>query len=200
MSANNLVALDSHALRTLAYIKESIAAAESLTVPGSAGVIMGSVGTFAAVAAQFPTLAAYWFEIWLVAAAVALAVGGWTITGQIKRRGSAVLTSPARKFVLSLCPALIAGAVLTVLLARHQLDVHIAGTWLLLYGCAVASASVTTARAIMNKVVTMGTLFMVLGIAAFELPAQWHNTLLGCGFGGLHLFFGISIGRSNHVS
>jgi hypothetical protein len=41
---SNTVALDSHALGTLQYIRASIDAAGLLAVPGSAGIAMGAVG------------------------------------------------------------------------------------------------------------------------------------------------------------
>ena len=42
----NTVALDSHALGTLQYIRASIDAAGLLAVPGSAGIAMGAVGAW----------------------------------------------------------------------------------------------------------------------------------------------------------
>jgi hypothetical protein len=36
----------------------------------------------------------------------------------------------------------------------------------------------------------LGTLFLLLGAAALALPISAHNTILGIGFGGLHLLFG----------
>ena len=45
---SNTVALDSHALGTLQYIRASIDAAGLLAVPGSAGIAMGAVGSLAA--------------------------------------------------------------------------------------------------------------------------------------------------------
>jgi hypothetical protein len=68
----------------------------------------------------------------------------------------------------------------------------IPGAWLLLYGCGVAAASTMTVR----PVGIMGALFVALGVAALELPSQYSNFFLGAGFGGLHLTFGITIGRS----
>ena len=47
-NGRNTVALDSHALGTLQYIRASIDAAGLLAVPGSAGIAMGAVGVLAA--------------------------------------------------------------------------------------------------------------------------------------------------------
>jgi hypothetical protein len=43
----------------------------------------------------------------------------------------------------------------------------------------------------------MGGLFVVLGLITFALPTA-HSFMLGLGFGGLHLLFGLLIGRSTH--
>jgi uncharacterized membrane protein HdeD (DUF308 family) len=106
---------------------------------------------------------------------------------------------PARKFVLSLCPALLAGAVLTVVFREEGLTSLIPGVWLLLYGCAVLSASMMTSAAMFRLIVLMGALFVVYGVVAFQLPTRWHNYTLGLGFGALHLLFGILIGRNDRV-
>jgi hypothetical protein len=106
---------------------------------------------------------------------------------------------PARKFVLSLFPALLAGAVLTGVFWQEGLTSLIPGMWLLLYGCAVLSASMMTSAAMMRVIMLMGGLFVVYGLIAFQLPIRWHNYTLGLGFGALHLLFGIVIGRIDRV-
>ena len=71
----------------------------------------------------------------------------------------------------------------------------IPGTWLLLYGSAVLSATLLTAPVMMRLIGTMGALFALLGAVAYTLPPGWHNLVLGGGFGVLHLVFGLLIGR-----
>jgi hypothetical protein len=197
MRSNNTVAIDSHALGTLNYIRASIEAAGAFAVPGTAGVAMGAVGVAAAVLASIPGLAAHWLAIWLVAAAMAAALGGVLVARQSSRGGLILYRGPARKFVLCLCPALLAGAVLTGVLWQAGESRLIPGAWLLLYGCAVLSASMMTSAAIMRVIGTMGGLFVACGVIAFELPPHWHNFMLGLGFGAQHLVFGILIGRIN---
>lgn len=195
----NTVAMDSHALGTLNYIRASIEAAGAFAVPGIAGIAMGAVGVVATVLASIPGLGAYWLEIWLGAAIAASALGVVLVARQ-PARGFTLYRGPARKFVLSLCPALLAGAVLTGVLWQAGQSTLIPGMWLLLYGCAVLSASLMTSAAIVRLIATMGALFIAYGLVAFQLPPRWHNFTLGLGFGALHLVFGILIGRTNHVN
>jgi hypothetical protein len=186
----NTVALDAHALGTLRYIRASIDAAGVLAVPGSAGIAMGAVGLLAAVLAAQPTFAAHWLDIWLAAAIAAFLSGSALMIHQALRAGSTLYRGPARRFVLCLCPPLLAGAVITLSLWRHQAADMIPGVWLMLYGCGVAAASTQTTRLLG----VMGGLFAGLGVAALALPVDFGNFFLGAGFGGLHLTFGILIG------
>ncbi len=59
-----------------------------------------------------------------------------------------------------------------------------------MYGCAVMAASTLTRRAL----AVMGALLVGLGVVALQLPVVYQNAMLGVGFGGLHLLFGMLIG------
>jgi hypothetical protein len=193
-SPGNTVALDSHALGTLKYIRASIDAAGVLAVPGSAGIAMGTVGIVTSLTIWLGGLEAHWLGIWLAAGVVAFACGSALMVHQTVRQRAAPYRGPLRKFLLCLTAPLFAGFVLTLVLYRHgDLDL-LAGTWLLLYGCGVAAASTTTAR----PMGVLGGLFVTLGIVALLSPAYYANLFLGAGFGGLHLIFGILIGRTGY--
>jgi hypothetical protein len=193
------VPIESRALGTLAFIRASIEASSSMDVPGMAGIVMGLIGLFAALVVSFPHYAAHWLGIWLVAAVVALLLGGALVARQIADRGDTLYLGPTRKFLLCLCPALLAGAVLTFVLWSAGLMTAIPGMWLLLYGCAVLSASTVTIAKVARLICVMGALFVALGSATFALPAAAHNSMLGLGFGALHVVFGILIGRVTHA-
>jgi hypothetical protein len=189
MRPDKTVQIDAHAAATLKYIRASMEAAASLAVPGSAGIAMGGVGLLATALSLM--LHDHWFAIWLGAAVLAASLGVVFMTGQSSLRALISVGAPLRKFALCLLPSLFAGAVMT---AVHWLrgDLHaIPGTWLLLYGCALISASAATNATIG----IMGGAFLVLGLLALVLPAQAHLPLLGAGFGGLHVLFGFLIGR-----
>jgi hypothetical protein len=192
------IPIESRALGTLAYIRRSIDSSGSMAVPGMAGVVMGGIGIIATIVASVPHGVAHWLGIWLVAAAVALVVGGATMARQAADSGHARYLGPVRKFLLCLCPALFAGAVLTFLLWRSNETQMIPGVWLLLYGCAVLSASTVTVARTMRLISIMGVLFMLLGLLAFASPPRMHTAILGLGFGALHSIFGVLIGRVSY--
>jgi hypothetical protein len=169
-----------------------------MAVPGIAGIVMGGIGTLAAIVASVARGAPHWLEIWLVAAAVAFVVGGAMMARETAQSGHARYLGPVRKFLLCLCPALLAGAALTFVLWRGGTTNLIPGMWLLLYGCAVLSASTVTIARTMRLISIMGVLFMLLGVLAFASPASTHTLILGVGFGALHTIFGVLIGQVSH--
>ncbi len=187
--------IQTHALGTLAYIRTSIELSSSLVVPGMAGVFMGCVGIIAAIAAMTPRWASHWLAIWVFASGAAFLLGGTLMARQAAQSGHARYLGPVRKFLLCLCPALLAGAVLTIVLSRAGLERLVPGTWLLLYGCAVLSASTVTVASTMRLICIMGGLFVFLGCLAFAMPSESHSLILGAGFGALHIVFGLLIGR-----
>ena len=198
MQTNRPVPIESRALGTLSYIRASIDSASSLAVPGLAGIVMGAIGAAAALLTYVPAIGSYWLTVWLVAACVAFLLGGALVARQVSQRGGSLISGPFKKFLMCLCPTLLAGAVLTLVLSLAEMQRLIPGTWLLLYGCAVVAASTATNSRSQLIVASMGALFILLGGTAFALPASAHTLLLGAGFGGLHLISGILIGRVNH--
>jgi uncharacterized BrkB/YihY/UPF0761 family membrane protein len=169
-----------------------------MAVPGMAGIVMGGIGIIATIVASVPRGAPHWLGIWLVAAAVAFALGGAMMAREAAQSGHARYLGPVRKFLLCLCPALLTGAALTFVLWRAGTTGLIPGVWLLLYGCAVLSASTVTIARTMRLICIMGVLFMLLGLLAFAAPPGTHTLILGMGFGALHTIFGILIGQVSH--
>jgi hypothetical protein len=128
---------------------------------------------------------------WGIALLCGFAVGVSAVFWKARRAEIPVFARPGRKFVLSLFPPLLAGAVLTVVIYRAGLVSLLPGLWLLLYG-----AGVVTGGAFSVKVVpVMGLCFMLAGVLALFCPAGWGNGFMAAGFGGLHIIFGAIIAR-----
>jgi hypothetical protein len=163
-------------------------------VPGSAGIALGGIGLVCAVLCAAPSLHEYWLQIWLLAALAAAAVGGILLVRESSLRGLRLIGTPIRKFALCLIPSLGAGLVITAVHWSYGNLHAIPGTWLMCYGCALISASTVTTRTIG----LLGALFAALGVLALLLPSGAQILMLGLGFGGLHIIFGILIGRVGH--
>jgi hypothetical protein len=192
MKPAKVVSINERALENLKYIRETMERAGSFTaVPGWGGILMGvSALLTAGVSSRLPSKD-WWFAAWLGEAALALAIGGWAMAQKAKAVESPLLEGPGKKFALNLCPAMIAGAVLTVVLYRqHSFDL-MPGTWLLLYGVSVVTSGAFSVRV----VPIMGLSFMGLGIMALFSPFAWANWFMAAGFGLLHIAFGIVIAR-----
>ena len=184
--------MNDRALDNIRYIRETMEQAGSFTaVPGWGGMFMGITALVTAlVAAQMET-ADSWFMAWLVEAAIALTIGGWTMIRKARtiRR---ILFGPGRKFALSLCPAMTAGAILSFALYREGLFAMIPGAWLLMYGAAVVTGGAYSVRV----VPLMGICFMVMGVVTLFAPFNWANWFMAAGFGGLQIVFGAIIARN----
>jgi len=193
MQSANAVRIDSQAVATLRYIRASMDAASFVAVPGSAGIAMGSVGLLAMVLSSAPGLREYWLAIWLASAALGGGIGFALMRRPASLRGLLLFGTPLRRFALGLFPALFGGAVMTGLHWTNGNLHAIPGTWLLLYGCALISASVAATRIL----AVMGAAFIGLGLLALLLPDSRQTLMLGAGFGGLHVLFGFLIGRTS---
>jgi hypothetical protein len=193
------VSIETRALGTLAYIRTSIESSGSMAVPGMAGVVMGCIGVIVAILASTAWGGPHWLVIWVAAGGTAFLVGGALMAREAAQSGHARYLGPVRKFLLCLCPALLAGAVLTFVLWHAGIEELLPGTWLLLYGCAVLSASTVTIASTMRLICIMGVLFVALGSIAFALPSGGHTAILGLGFGALHIIFGLLVGRLSHA-
>jgi hypothetical protein len=186
------LAMHSHAIDNLRYIRETMERAGSFTaVPGWGGVTMGITAVAAAVVAAWQISPNRWLATWLVEGAVAIAIGVIAMQQKARAAGLEMWSAPARKFVFSFVPPMFAGAVLTFALWRAGLMSLIPGTWLLLYGTGVITGGAFSVRV----VPIMGGGFLALGAAALLSPPGLSNLWLGLGFGGLHIVFGAMIAR-----
>ena len=188
-------ALHDHAANSLRYIRETMERAGSFTsIPGWGGFAVGVTALITtAVAQPYTSLRpGAWLLMWLICAAVAAGIG-WTAMALKGRRSGVALTSGiARRFFIAYFAPLVAGAILTFALWREHTFGAMPAVWLLLYGAAFISSGAFSLRVIP----VMGACFMILGTAAAFLPLPYTNLLLGAGFGGLHVVFGVIIARN----
>jgi hypothetical protein len=181
-----------HAEENLQFIRRTMERSSTFTaVPGLGGAGMGVIGLSAAILAANQGAPERWLIVWLLAAAVALAVGVSTMWRKAARSGAPLVGAVGRRFALGMAAPLVAGAAITYALWRAGDYAVMPPTWLLLYGTGVVIGgmfSVPVVRA-------MGVCFMAVGIAAIVTPQNWGNSWLAIGFGGLQIGFGIHIAR-----
>lgn len=189
---SNSVAMHTHAMDNLRFIRLAMESSASFTsVPGTGGIVVGLTGLLAGALALLPSLARHWLTIWVTAAIVAFAVGGWFMSRKARGQGVRLSQGVARRFLFSVTPPLVAASLLTAVLKNTSAAGVIPALWLLLYGSGVVAGGTFSVR----PVPIMGACFMALGIVALWAPISWSNALLTLGFGGLHILFGSIIAR-----
>jgi hypothetical protein len=185
-------AVDTYDIENLRFIRETMERSAAFTaVPGWGGVLIGVTAVVASLVAAGESSPRAWLAVWLAEAAVAIILGGVAVVRKARAADLRLFSGPSRKFALSLSPPLVAGALLTVILYRAGLESFLPGLWLLLYGTGVVTGGAFSVRV----VPVMGLCFMLIGTVALFSPAAWGNWLLGAGFGGLHVVFGLTIAR-----
>jgi hypothetical protein len=181
-----------HALDSIRYIRQTMEQAAAFTaVPGWGMVWIGTTALAASWIASHVPHPLPWLAVWLGEALVAFGVAAVTIALKARQLAIPLLAGPTRRFLFSFSMPMVAGGVLTLLLARAGLWEALPGTWMLLYGTAVVTGGALSVRV----VPVMGVCFMALGAAALFVPAIPRDVLLAVGFGGLHVVFGSVIAR-----
>lgn len=178
------MSIDARAADNLRFIRSTMERAGSFTaVPGWGGIAMG---TSALVAAHFASRqgdADQWLRIWMVELVVAIVLASSTMLLKARRTHTSLFVGPAYRFAVGFAPPVLAGGLLTFLLAAHQQHELLPPLWLLLYGSGIIAGGLSSVRVIQ----IMGVLFFLLGVAALALPG---DIMLAAGFGALHVIFG----------
>jgi hypothetical protein len=184
--------LQARAFENLGYIRRTMEEAGSFTaVSGWAQVAIGVTALAAALLAHRQSTPTGWLAVWVVAAVVGAAIATFGMVHKMKAAGATLLAGPVRRFAMSFLLPMAAGGLLTVALDRAALHPLLPGTWLLLFGTAVACGGAFSVRI----VPVMGFCFMALGAAALFAPPAAGDLLLAIGFGGLLIGFGATIAR-----
>jgi hypothetical protein len=184
--------LHDRALDNLQFIRSTMERAGAFTaVPGWGMVAVGVTALAATWVASRQVLAARWLGVWLAEAALGVVIGGIAMVRKARVANDPLLSGPGRRFGLAFLPPIVVGALLTIALHAAGLFAAMPGTWLLLYGTAVATAGAYSVRV----VPLMGVCFMVLGALALFTPGHWWPAFMAAGFGGLNIGFGLIIAR-----
>ena len=177
----------------LQFIREMMERSSAFTaVPGWGSVGMGGTAVVAAVVAAGQSSPGGFLVVWLAAAVVAAGIGLGTLVCKARRAEVSLRSGAGRKYLLSLLPPFVAGVLLTAAVWMASQVALLPGLWLLLYGAGTITGGAYSVRAIP----LMGVGFMALGAVALLVPLAWGNVLLGLGFGGLHIAFGLIIARN----
>lgn len=181
-----------HALSNLRYIREAMERASAFTsIPGWGGVVVGLIAIATAIGSHPFAGTRAWLLAWLACAAVAAVIAAMAMVRKARRANVSISGVPARRFFSSYLAPIAAGAALTYVLGHEGLYAVLPAMWLLVYGASFVSSGAYS----IPVVPVMGVCFMVLGVAACFVPAGAGNALLGVGFGGLHVGFGVVIAR-----
>ena len=192
VSSTEPPALSDRAMDNLRYIRETMERATPFTgISGWGEIAIGATAFIAtAVAARQATFKA-WFAVWVAEGFISILIAGWSMDRKARAVHMPLVSGPGRKVVFSLAPPLLAGALLTLVLARAGAQSAIPGMWLVLYGTGVITGGMFSVRA----VPAMGVCFMLLGAVALFSPPAYANWFMAAGFGGLHVLFGAIIVR-----
>jgi len=180
------------AMDNLRYIRETMERATPFTgISGRGEITIGGTALIASVIAARQPSFKLWVYTWLAEGLISSLIAGWSMDRKARATQTSLFSGSGRKALYSLAPSLIAGGLLTLVLARAGAFTAIPGMWLLLYGTGVITGGMFSVRA----VPAMGICFMALGALALFSPTAWTNWFMAGGFGGLHLLFGAIIVR-----
>jgi hypothetical protein len=180
------------AMDNLRYIRETMERATPFTgISGRGEMTIGGTALIASVIAARQPSFKLWVYTWLAEGLISSLIAGWSMDRKARATQTSLFSGSGRKALYSLAPSLIAGGLLTLVLARAGAFAAIPGMWLLLYGTGVITGGMFSVRA----VPAMGICFMALGALALFSPTAWANWFMAVGFGGLHLLFGAIIVR-----
>ncbi len=184
--------LHGRAIDNLEFIRDAMQRSTEFTaVPGYGGALMGATAIGATIIASQQNWR-FWLVTWLVEACLAFAIGLLTMWQKSKTVETPLNSTPARKFARGFAPPIVAGIILTAMLYFNSLFEYLPTTWLTLYGTAVVAGGAYSVKA----VPIMGWFFILLGATAIFVPIGYGNWLMGAGFGGLHIIFGLIIARN----
>lgn len=182
--------LDAHAEENLRFIRDTMERAGMFTaVPGWGTLAIGVMALVVAIITTGIRNDHVWVLVWAAAAVTGLITGVLTTARKMQAAGLRATGAAAAQFWAAMVPTLLAGAFITVVMARaDQVDLLVP-VWLLLYGASVLTAGWHSVRLL----ALMGVCFMVAGALAPFSPSR--DLSMAAGFGALHVIFGFVFAR-----
>jgi hypothetical protein len=187
------LALHERAVADLRFIRRTMEGAAAFTTLSGAGLVAIGLTALGAGPLAGWTPDPAWLRVWLAEAALAVALGVLTTVWKTRSAGLPLLAGPLRKFGLALAAPSVAGAALTLALARGGLYAMLPGVWLMLYGSGLLAGGAFSIR----LVPSMGACFLGLGVLTTLAPPALGPIALLFGFGGLHVVFGALVMRGH---
>ncbi|MEM7166744.1 MAG: hypothetical protein AAF581_14855 [Planctomycetota bacterium] len=183
--------LQDHALDRLREIRETMALSTKFTSISGIGAL--GQGCLALLTSYWTwqQVGRDWLLGWALCGGAALALGIGSTYVKARRTRQGLFGVAGRRFLKGLFPALLAGGFMSfVAYDRGYWDL-LPGVWMLLYGIGVVAAGMHSARIVSM----MGYSFLLLAVPTLMTPVEWSTLWMACGFGGLHVVFGIAIAR-----
>jgi hypothetical protein len=111
-SAEDPEVFQPNALTDLRFIRETMESAGSFTaVPGLGMILIGASAVAAAYVSRNLAIGSQqWLQLWMGEAMIALAISAITISRKAHRSGQSLWSGPAKKFITSFAPPLMACA------------------------------------------------------------------------------------------
>jgi hypothetical protein len=187
------LALHERAVADLRFIRRTMESAAAFTTLSGAGLVAIGLTALGAGLLAGSTPDPAWLRVWLAEAALAVVLGVLTTVWKTRSAGLPLLAGPLRKFGLALAAPSVAGAVLTLALARGGQYVMLPWVWLMLYGSGLLAGGAFSIR----LVPCMGACFLGLGVLTTLAPPALGPIGLLLGFGGLHVVFGALVVRGH---
>ena len=176
----------------LRFIRKTMERAAPVTaIPGWGQVVIGLTALIAAWIASRQATSEGWLLTWVLEAALSIAIGAAAMARKARRAHAPLFNEAGRRFALSFSLPILVGALLTLAFYRAGSLGPVPGSWIMLYGTAVATGGAFS----VSIVPVMGYTFMAAGAIALFCPAAWGNGILAATFGGLHILFGLVIAR-----
>jgi hypothetical protein len=149
-------------------------------------ITTGVIGASAAVVGLSGKLdaATSFLTCWASAAIVALFAGFLLARREALREREAFWSPPTRRVAIALLPAGVGG----IIAACAEPDMaRLAGWWLLIYGCGLHGAGFFMPSGVRR----LSWIFIIAGALALVFGKISPHAVMGVGFGGLHLAYGI---------